>query len=144
MGPVHKYLWSCNRIPLYNSHDRHVYIPSSCVVDRHVYIPSSCVVYLQDGRVNRIPLCNSHDRRVYIPSLCVVYLQDGRVNRIPLCNSHDRRVYIPSSCVVYLQDGRVNRLFRNAHDGRVLKKQSFSKFNHWSGLSESLPVDIPV
>ena len=123
---------SCNRIPLYNSHDR------------RVYIPSLCVVYLQDGRVNRIPLCNSHDRHVYIPSLCLFYLQDGRVNRIPLCNSHDRRVYIPSSCVVYLQDGRVNRLFRNAHDGRVLKKQSFSKFNHWSGLSESLPVDIPV
>jgi hypothetical protein len=110
---LHKHLWvaptrvywlfhtsrSCNIIPLYNSHDR------------RVYIPSSCIVYLQDGHVNRIPLYNSHDRRVYIPSSCVVYLQDGRVNRIPLCNSHDRRVYIPSSCVVYLQDDRVNSLF---------------------------------
>ena len=75
---------SCNRIPLYNSHDH------------RVYIPSLCIVYLQDGRVNRIPLCNSHDRRVYIPSSCVVYLQDGRVNRL-FRNAHNGRVYISSA-----------------------------------------------
>ena len=45
--------WSCNSIPLYNSHDR------------RVYIPSLCIVCLQDGRVNRL-FWNAHDGRVYI------------------------------------------------------------------------------
>jgi hypothetical protein len=82
---ITKWFWLCNIIPLYNSHDR------------RVYIPSLCIVYLQDGRVNRIPLCNSHNRRVYlyIPSSCVVYLQDGRVNRF-FRNAHDGRIYIIS------------------------------------------------
>jgi hypothetical protein len=48
-----RYLWSCNIIPLYDTHDRRVYIP--CL----------CVVYLQDGRVNRL-FRNAHDGRVYI------------------------------------------------------------------------------